>query len=222
MHIENSEDPIGFLVAKTKALPNTSVRTLIAIAGPPASGKSTLSANLVAALYAQGLPAVLIPMDGFHLDNPILTDMGMLKRKGSPETFDGDGFINAIQRLKSESELYLPSFDRSKDLSVAGSVAVTGDHKFAVVEGNYLCFDEAPWRQLSGLWDYSVFLDVAAETIKQRLVQRWLDYGFSTADALAKVQGNDLPNAERILAAASGCDVVLRVPDQAALRTEPS
>jgi fructokinase len=63
-------------------------RRVVAIAGPPASGKSTLAAGLVAALRGAGVHSQLVPMDGFHLDNRILTDRGILDRKGSPPSFD--------------------------------------------------------------------------------------------------------------------------------------
>ncbi len=55
-------------------------RTIIAIAGPPASGKSTLAEAVVRELVSnveQAEPsdvplAVLLPMDGYHLDNRLL------------------------------------------------------------------------------------------------------------------------------------------------------
>jgi len=64
-------------------------RRLIAIAGAPASGKSTLAARVVEGLNAQ-VPgrAAVVPMDGFHLDDTVLSARGDLARKGAPHTFD--------------------------------------------------------------------------------------------------------------------------------------
>jgi len=73
-------------------------RSLVAIAGAPGAGKSTLAAALVDRL---GPEAALVPMDGFHLDNAILDARGRRFAKGSPDTFDVAGFEAALQRLKA-------------------------------------------------------------------------------------------------------------------------
>ena len=64
------------LVDNIIAIPFTG-RRLIALA-PPASGKSTLAAELVVAL---GSTSKLVPVDGFHLDNRLLEARGLRYRK---------------------------------------------------------------------------------------------------------------------------------------------
>lgn len=176
-------------------------RCLIALAGAPGSGKSSLAAPLVEQLTRRGRPAALVPMDGFHLDNRILTARGLLTRKGAPETFDAAGFLALIKRLKHGEEVIAPCFDRDRDIAIAGAVEIPSSTKTVVVEGNYLLFDEAPWRALAPLWDLSVFLDVAEEELRHRLVNRWKDHGLDDRSALDRAEGNDLANARRILAA---------------------
>ncbi len=118
-----------------------------------------------------------------------------------------------MQRLRDESDLYLPTFDRDRDISVAGAIFVDTRHRIAVIEGNYLCFDEAPWSKLLMLWDLTVYIDVAQETIEARLKKRWLDQGLSTAAAMRKVNENDLPNATRVAKQRTECDLFLRIFD---------
>lgn len=67
-------------------------RQIIAVAGPPASGKSTAARALAHALGRAGKSAAVIPMDGFHLDNAVLAARGILSRKGAPHSFDLQGF----------------------------------------------------------------------------------------------------------------------------------
>ncbi len=67
-------------------------RRLIALAGAPASGKSTLAHALCALVPG----ACVVPMDGFHLDNALLEARGLLARKGAPETFDARGFLHLM------------------------------------------------------------------------------------------------------------------------------
>ncbi|GGD31083.1 nucleoside triphosphate hydrolase [Sinisalibacter lacisalsi] len=198
------------IVARIDALPEHSGRTLVAIAGAPGSGKSTVAEAVVAALVARGEQAVLMPMDGFHLDNRLLDPRGLLARKGAPETFDFGGFLSTIRRVRGEASVVIPVFDRSREIAIAGAAEIGPETAIVIVEGNYLCLDEEPWRALAPLWDLSVFLDVPVATLEQRLVERWLSHGFDRAAAEAKARGNDLRNAERVQGATLPTDLTLK------------
>ena len=174
-------------------------RFLVAIAGPPGSGKSTLAERLLE-LLAEA-PAALVAMDGFHFDNQVLKERGLLERKGAPETFDFHGFKSMLQRLKSLSnDIAVPLFDREADLARAGAAVVKASDRIVVVEGNYLLLNEAPWNELAGLFDYTVFLDVPRGALAHRLVQRWIDHGMPEEEARARAFSNDMVNAERVIA----------------------
>lgn len=150
MRALTTKDPVTLLLQRIAALPTGPGRRLIAVAGQPASGKSTLAAALVAALNSPETTAALVPMDGFHLDNALLRDRSLLERKGAPETFDAAGLVHAMRRLKSEPHVVLPSFDRHRDIAIAGAIEITALHRLVLVEGNYLCFDEDPGARLPG------------------------------------------------------------------------
>ena len=45
--------------------------------------------------------AALMPMDGYHFDNAILIERGLLARKGAPQTFDVDGLARDLARLRA-------------------------------------------------------------------------------------------------------------------------
>ncbi|UWR52218.1 nucleoside/nucleotide kinase family protein [Phaeobacter inhibens] len=198
------------LVAQVQALPVAEgrARRLVALAGAPGSGKSTLAELLVQALCANGTGAAVVPMDGFHLDNRLLSEMDLRDRKGAPESFDQAGFQRLIAAMAAEDEVIYPEFDRARDIAIAGAARVDAGVEVAVVEGNYLMFDAPGWCDLAALWDLSVRVDVPRDILRERLVARWQAYGLSDAEAEARAEGNDMANADRVAAAALPADVI--------------
>lgn len=195
-----SPDDIAAIIAdQVASLPEPRVRNLIAIAGPPASGKSTVAKALWTRLRSDGVSCGLVAMDGYHLDNALLDARGLRARKGAPETFDYAGFASVVQRLGIEDEVITATFDRTRDLSVGASAVVSPEMKTVIVEGNYLLLDEEPWRALAAHWTLSAFISADQAILEERLVDRWLQYGFDAEAARSKALENDIPNAIRVL-----------------------
>lgn len=165
------------ILEQLMAAPRSGRRRLVAIAGPPASGKSTLSEVMARLMTDAGYLAVVVPMDGFHLDNAILAQRGLLSQKGAPETFDQGGFQRLVAALPGGETVYFPVFDRDRDIAIAGGGVVAADCDTVIVEGNYLLYDAPGWRDLYGFWDFSVQLAVPEPVLLQRLVSRWLAHG---------------------------------------------
>lgn len=174
-------------------------RVLVAISGPPASGKTTLAEELARRLNAQKCETAVVPQDGFHLDNGVLQARGDLARKGAPHTFDGAGFVHLIRRLKERADVAVPVFDRTRDLAIAGARIIPASAEVIIVEGNYLLYDDAPWFNLAPLWTLSVCLDVPMADLRARLIQRWLSHGLSSTAATHRAMSNDIPNAQSVL-----------------------
>lgn len=181
-------------------------RTLVAVTGAPGSGKSTLATELARRLNVRKRQTVVVPMDGFHLDNAVLEARDLRPRKGAPETFDAPGFIRLVRALKSGEEVFAPIFDRTRDIAIGGAIAVPPEAEFVIVEGNYLMFDETPWSELAPLWDVTARLDVPMPELRARLIHRWLSLNHSRAVATRRAEGNDIPNAQRVVDHALPCD----------------
>ncbi len=195
------------LAAIIRAKAPTQGRFLTALAGPPGAGKSTLAAELVAAL---GAGAKAVPMDGFHYDDAVLHARGARDRKGAPDTFDTQGFFHLLKRLRSEDEVAIPLFDRTLEISRAGADIITATDRILVVEGNYLLLNEAPWPQAAPLFDLTVWIDVPEAELERRLLDRWAQYGKTPDQARAWIDGNDMPNIRRVTQNSRAADVVVR------------
>ena len=206
--IVSGDDAPGRIAERATAAPARGLRRMVALAGPPAAGKSTMAGRLAAALP----DAVALPMDGYHLDNRLLTAKGLLPRKGAPETFDAGGFVHAIARLSMGETVVWPDFDRTRDISIAGALQIGPEVRTVVVEGNWLLLDADPWRRAP--WDLTVALDVADAVLRDRLVRRWLFHGLDEAAAVARAEGNDMVNAGVFRRDSRPADVVWRAGEE--------
>ena len=194
-------DLAGWIVERSSGAP----RYLFGIAGPPGSGKSTLAAAL-----ADELAAPVVPVDGFHLSNVVLADLGLLGVKGAAETFDADAFVGLVRRLRTAADAVdCPAFDRTIDEPTADQVRVEPDDAVVIVEGNYLLLDESPWSELVDLFDAVAYLDVADDVRVGRLVDRHVEFGRTRPEALDFARRSDEANARRIAPSRSRADVLV-------------
>lgn len=206
-----ARDDFAGLVARARALRDGGGRRILGITGAPGAGKSTLAERLVEAL-APG--AVLVPMDGFHLAESVLHGLGRHDRKGAPDTFDADGFVALLRRLRSADEpvVYAPTFRRDLEEPVAGSIAVPAHVSLVLTEGNYLLgLDEfgPPWGAVRDLLDEVWYLEPPETARLDRLVRRHLAFGRDLPAAQQRATGSDQNNAELITATRSRADLVV-------------
>ena len=195
------------LVGRIAALSPTPHRRLIALAGPPASGKSTFATTLAAGLGAAGVETAIVPMDGFHLDDRLLDADGSRNRKGAPHTFDAAGFVRLVAALQSRDDVIFPVFDRDREISIAGAGRVSASCRTVLIEGNYLLLNTSPWRDLHAHWSLSIALHPSKQEIVARLRDRWEQHG--KADPMAWIESNDVPNAATVLTGSTAADITL-------------
>jgi pantothenate kinase len=210
-HVTHLDDLLTALTT-TDAEP----RRLVAIVGPPGSGKSTISEALFDRLnQAQSGSCAIVPMDGFHFDDDVLRDRGRLARKGAPDTFDVGGLIALHKRLATneEPEIAVPLFDRARELSRAGARVIDPSVQTILVEGNYLLLNQAPWDRLLPFYDLTIQIDVNEDELKSRLEDRWRIHGFSAEEGQRRVAENDLPNARFVVAQSRPADLVYKAAD---------
>lgn len=206
------EIPLDDLVARARALADSGPRQLLGIAGAPGAGKSTLAERIVAEV---GPLARLVPMDGFHLAQSELVRLGREGRKGAPDTFDVNGFVSMLRRLRrlEPTSVWAPVFRRDLEEPVAGAIEVPPEVRLVVTEGNYLLLRDDPWEEVRTLLHEAWFLDLDAELRVRRLTARHEAYGKTPEQALAWALGSDAANAARVAGTAGHADLVVRLAD---------
>lgn len=202
--------PLEDLAERARTLVAGRPRALLGIAGAPGAGKSTLAAQLVSALGPA--TAVVVPMDGFHLDDTVLEPLGLRDRKGAPDTFDAAGYAHLLTRLRERTDevVYAPVFRREQEQSVAGALPVPANVPLVVTEGNYLLAGGA-FAPVRSLLDETWFLDLDPVLRRERLVARHVRHGRSPHAAELWVAASDDRNAALVEATRARADLVVRV-----------
>ena len=202
---------IESLAQFVESLP-ASPRRIIGIAGSPGAGKSTIADALVARLRS----AVVLPMDGYHLPQARLVELGRRDRMGAPDTFDVDGFLATLSALRavdnSGNPVLAPGFDRGIEEPVPDAIRILQELSTVVVEGNYLLLESGGWGRVAPMLDATVFVQVDRGIRLDRLIERHERFGKSPADARAWALGPDERNAQLIEATATRADRVVELP----------
>lgn len=197
-------------------------RTIVFIAAPPGTGKSTLVSFLEdLSLKTEGIaPVQAVGMDGFHYPNDYLNthhidddeDKPLLMTvKGAQNTFDVPKLKKTLSDIKEGKEVIFPIYSRvSHDVTDDG---IKIERDIVVLEGNYLLLDIEPWKELKDLADYTIFIEADPKTIKKNLIKRKIDGGATLDQAIRHYDDVDAKNIVMIDKHTAQADLVLHVDD---------
>lgn len=143
----------------------------VAVDGVTAAGKSTLAAELAAAVVATGRPALQLSTDAFHHPSARRHRRGRLAAAGYYEdAYDLDAFAALVLRPlgpggsgSCRTRIHDLATDRTVD---EPPVAVAPD-AVVVVDGSFL-----QRAELAGLWDRVVFVETSLAVARARGVAR--------------------------------------------------
>ncbi len=155
---------------------------VIGVAGSVAVGKST-TARLLRELLARWpqTPRVeLVTTDGFLFPNRVLTERGIMHRKGFPESYDRRALLRFLADVKSgREEVFAPVYDHQSYDIVPEARQAVDRPDILVLEGlNVLQAGRrtdgtAPEVFLSDFFDFSVYVDAAEADIQRWYVERF-------------------------------------------------
>ena len=150
---------------------------IIGIAGSVAVGKSTISRVLQALLarWPQHPQVDLVTTDGFLLPNSVLVERGLMERKGFPESYDRKALLEFVAMAKAgEEHLEVPLYSHIKYDIVEGETRVVSQCDILIVEGLNVLQAGHTGAFVSDYFDFSIFVDAAAEDVREWYLQRFL------------------------------------------------
>ncbi len=199
-------DTLELLAEDAIALAENRQRAVLGIAGSPGAGKSTLVEQLLARIgERKGTGWVAhVPMDGFHLADEQLRRIGVLGRKGAPDTFDPVGYAHLLERVATETDapVYAPGFDRTLEQPLAAALVVLPTARLVITEGNYLLLEHPAWLRARRAMDRVWFVTTEESLRVERLLARHVEFGKRPDAAQAWVARNR--PAQRRLGVADG------------------
>ncbi len=156
---------------------------VIGIAGSVAVGKST-TARLLRELLA-GWPqhprVELVTTDGFLLPNSELERLGLMHRKGFPESYDRRALLRFVMEVKSgRAEVAAPVYNHLVYDIVPDAQVVVQRPDILIVEGLNVLQpakvrpDGTTGLAVSDFFDFSVYVDADPDDIRDWYVRRFL------------------------------------------------
>lgn len=156
---------------------------VIGVAGSVAVGKSTMARVLKALLSRwPNTPKVeLVTTDGFLLPNDELKRLGLMERKGFPESYDGSAIVRFLAAVKSgERNVKAPVYSHLT-YDVIPDQHVTVDRPdilifegLNVLQPGRLARDGRAIAFVSDFFDFSIYLDAEEPLLRQWYISRFM------------------------------------------------
>lgn len=199
-------------------------RILVAIGGPPGSGKSAFAATLKACInaYKNEDLAVTVGLDGWHFSNLYLDrhyfkkeDHRILLRqiKGSPETFDTMAIREFLSLAPEVDQLSFPVYSRQAHDPIPNAGSIRKFHRILILEGNYWLLNSPPWIDFQSTFDCRIALVANPEILLNGLRDRHLRGGKSLNWIENHIHHVDLVNIKLVLSQMTPVDIIVKKYD---------
>ncbi len=199
-------------------------RFIVAIAGPPGSGKSVFSEQLqwlvTKGFFHKKAASHTLPMDGFHYSNDYLeshkrklpdgSEIPLAWVKGQPDTIDIPSLRRHLELLiQRPAEVAWPGYSRYTHDILPHLYRIHEPANLLFVEGNYLLLNAGPFKGITSFFDLKIYLDAPAAGVLSNLMDRHMRGGKSVEQAKEWVKRIDLPNARIAESTRANADLII-------------
>jgi len=149
---------------------------IIAVAGSVAVGKSTTARVLrtLISRWPQHPRTELVTTDNFLYPNAVLTERGLMDRKGFPESYDRRALLRFVQQVRAGApEVTAPVYSHLAYDIVPGRQQSVRRPDVLILEGiNVLQPAPAGALAVADFLDFSIYVDARADHIEQWFLRR--------------------------------------------------
>ena len=158
---------------------------VIGVAGSVAVGKST-TARLLRELLRHGFPprrVDLVTTDGFLMPNAELERLGLMNRKGFPESYDQAALLRFVMDVKSgQPRVTAPVYSHVTYDIVPGEELVVERPDVLILEGLNVLQPARPRANgrtglaVDDFFDFSIYVDAPDDAVKQWFLERFRQF----------------------------------------------
>lgn len=158
---------------------------VVSIAGSVAVGKSTTARLLQALLsrWPEHRSVELVTTDGFLHSNKVLTERGLMKKKGFPQSYDMQNLVKFISRIKSgEPEVVAPVYSHLKYDIIPNEKKIIRQPDILILEGlnvlqSGMDYPHDPHHVfVSDFVDFSIYVDASYDLLEDWYINRFLQF----------------------------------------------
>ena len=183
LYVESAQELFRATQGFLHVQPGEKVPYIIGVAGSVAVGKST-TARILKALLARwpNTPKVdLVTTDGFLRPNAELEQLGLMQKKGFPESYDTQRLLRFMHDIKAgQAKVEAPLYSHLVYDVVPGETTTVERPDILIVEGlnvlqpARLPRDGAAIPYVSDYFDFSIYLDADVEDLHRWYLHRFM------------------------------------------------
>ena len=181
-------------------------RVIVGLLGPTGSGKSVIAALFKEMVHQLSLPFRFetFGIDAFHYPNEYLLthtagDKMLKDLKGRFDTYDVSKLLKTLESFQIGQSVVLPAYSRKTHDPIENAAVITEENALLLIEGLWLLYDKNGWEQIGNHLDFSIFINVDKDAVRESVIKRHTEGGRSRENASAYYDSVDSRNFDLVM-----------------------